>query len=77
MILFPLFAAGILDTSGNLLPVSTTPAVAGAKFAIVIGVIDTCGAPSLANISSNMTLMLYMGAWGKIIHEKNLKQKIS
>jgi hypothetical protein len=43
MILFPLFAAGILDTSGNLLPVSTTPAVAGAKFAIVIGVIDTCG----------------------------------
>jgi hypothetical protein len=24
-----------------------------------------------------MTLMLFSGAWGKIIHEKNLKQKIS
>ncbi len=24
-----------------------------------------------------MTLMLFLGAWGKVIHEKNLKQKIS
>jgi hypothetical protein len=23
-----------------------------------------------------MTLMLFSGAWGKMIHEKNLKQKI-
>ncbi len=27
MILFPLFATSIVDTCGNLLPVSTTPAV--------------------------------------------------
>jgi hypothetical protein len=62
MILFPLFAAGILDTSGNLLPVSTTPAEPGAKFAAGVvdaggkfatGVVDTCGAPSLVNISAN------------------------
>jgi hypothetical protein len=24
-----------------------------------------------------MTLMLFLGAWGKMTHEKNLKQKIS
>jgi hypothetical protein len=24
-----------------------------------------------------MTLLLFSGAWGKVIHEKNLKQKIS
>jgi hypothetical protein len=51
MILFPLFAMGIIDTGGNLLPISTTPAVPVAKFAT--GVVDTSGAPSLANISVN------------------------
>ncbi len=61
------FAAGVFDTSG--------------KFAA--GVNDTGGAPWLANISANfrkkfeMILMLFSGAWGKVIHEKNLKQKIS
>ncbi len=65
------FAAGIVDTGGNLLPVSTTPAVQVAKFAA--GAVDTSGAPSLSNI----TLMLYSGAWEKMIHEKNLNQKIS
>jgi hypothetical protein len=42
------------------------------------GVIDTGGAPSLANISANfqkITLLLFLGAWVKVIHEKNLKQK--
>jgi hypothetical protein len=35
------------------------------------------------NISANfrkkieMTLKLFLGAWGKMIHEKNQKQKIS
>jgi hypothetical protein len=24
-----------------------------------------------------MTLLFFSGAWGKVIHEKNLKQKIS
>jgi hypothetical protein len=44
--LSPLFAAGVVDTFGNL-----------KKF--------------------DMTLLLFSGAWVKVIHEKNLKQKIS
>jgi hypothetical protein len=49
---------------------STTPSVPGAKFAA--GVTDTGGAPSLANFSKKIevTLMLFSGAWGKMIHEK-------
>jgi hypothetical protein len=42
------FVAGIVDQGGNLLPVSTTPAVPVEK--IAAGVVDTSGAPSLANI---------------------------
>jgi hypothetical protein len=60
--LFPLFAAGVVDTGGklspvslkpaaNLPPVSTTLAKLVAKFAA--GVVDTGGAPLLANISAN------------------------
>jgi hypothetical protein len=51
------------------------------KFAV--GVVDTGGAHSLANISANvrkkfeMTLMLLSEAGGKMIHEKNQKQKLS
>ncbi len=47
------------------------------------GVVDTGGAPWLANISSNFSkkletvLMEYSGAGEKLIHEKNQKQKIS
>jgi hypothetical protein len=62
LILFPLFAAGVVDTGGklppvsllpaaNLPPVSTTLAKLVAKFAA--GVADTGGAPLLANISAN------------------------
>jgi hypothetical protein len=97
------FAAGVIDTGGNLQPASLTPAanlppvlltsVANlppvsttqgelvAKFAA--GIIDTGGAPWLASIPANfrkkfeMILMLLSGAWGKVIHEKYLKQKIS
>ncbi len=42
---------------------------------------NTGGAPGLSIISAKfskkieMSLMLYLGAWGKMIHEKNLKQK--
>jgi hypothetical protein len=44
-------ATGVVDTSGNLLLVSTRPAVLVAKFAV--GVVDTGGAPTLVNISAN------------------------
>ncbi len=66
-------------------PVSTTPAVPLAKFAsgvvdtsgkFATGVVDNGGAPGLENISK-MTLMLFSGAWGKMIREKNLKEKLS
>jgi hypothetical protein len=55
------FAAGVVDTGGNLTPVVHLD----------------------LRISSRifkkfeMILMLLSGAWGKVIHEKNLKQKIS
>jgi hypothetical protein len=44
------------------------------------GYVDTGGASfDSANFSKKfeMTLVLFSGAWGKMIHEKNLKQKIS
>ncbi len=61
------FAAGVVDTGG--------------KFAT--GVVDTGGQSLAANISANFrkkfetALMVYSRAWGKLIHEKNQKQKIS
>ncbi len=65
MILFPLFAAGVVDNGGKLPPVQQPVAnfaagvVAtggklpppGGKF--VAGVVDTGGAPSFGNISAN------------------------
>ncbi len=68
------FAAGVVDTGGNF---ATGVIDTGGKFA-------TGGAPWLANISANFRKNLewllnyfFSGAWGKVIHEKNLKQKIS
>ncbi len=75
------FDAGITDTCGKFAPVSTTLEKLVANFAA--GVIDTGGAPWLANISANFrkkfetVLMGYSGAGGKLIHEKNQKQKVS
>ncbi len=71
--------------------VSTTPAVPMAK--LTAGVVDTiANLPPLSLIpvvhldlqisleifeKFRMTLMLFSGGWGKMIHERNLKQKIS
>ena len=72
------FATGVVDTGGNF---AAGVVDTGGKFAI--GVVDTGGAPLLANISANFrkkfetVLMGYSGAGGKLIHEKNQKQKIS
>jgi hypothetical protein len=49
------FAAGVIDTGGNLPPVSTTQGELGAK----------------------LVVKLLSGAWGKVNHGKNLKQKMS
>ncbi len=47
-------------------------------FPFAAGVNDTGGAPWAANIFKNLkkkletALMVYLGAWGNLIHEKNL-----
>jgi hypothetical protein len=70
------FAAGVAVTGGKF---ATFVVDTGSNFAT--GVIDTGGAPWLANISANgkkkfvMTLTLFSGAWGKVIHEKTCSKK--
>jgi hypothetical protein len=70
-----------LTPVANLQAVSTTPVVQVAKFAT--GVIDTGGASWLAknlrefSLKLEMTLILFSGAWGKVIHEKSVQQEIS
>jgi hypothetical protein len=60
------FAAGVVDTGGNFPPVSTTPVVH----------LDLRVSPRIFE-KFEMILMLLSGAWEKVIHEKNPKQKIS
>jgi hypothetical protein len=72
--------------------VSTTQGELGAKFATAVSLIPVANLPPVLltpvvhldlRISPRifekiqMILMLLSGAWGKVIHEKNLKQKIS
>jgi hypothetical protein len=59
------FATGVNDTGGNLPPVSVTPVVH----------LDLRISPRIFK-KFEMIQMLLSGAWGKVIHEKNLKQKI-
>ncbi len=92
LLLVSLTPAALLIPVANLLPVSftpvanlplvsTIPAITVAKFAACVD--DIGGAPSLTNISPNfqkkieMTLLLFSETWGKMIHEKNLKQRSS
>jgi hypothetical protein len=58
------FAAGVVDTGGNLPPVSLIPVV---NLELQIS----------PRKKFETALMVYSGAWGKLIHEKNQKQKIS
>jgi hypothetical protein len=60
------FAGGVVDTGSNLPPVSLTPVVH----------LDLRMSPRIFE-KFEMTLVLFSGAWGKVIHEKNPKQKIS
>ncbi len=64
LIKVPLFATGVVDTSGTMQSVSLTPVV-HLHLRISLGIFK----------KFEMTLMLFSGAWGKMIHEKNLKQK--
>ncbi len=61
------FAAGVVDTGGNLPPVSLTP--------VATGVVETWKYLREFSKKFEMILMLSSGAWGKVIHEKNLNKK--
>jgi hypothetical protein len=93
MILFPLFASGVLTpvSSTPAVPVENLPSVSliqVKKFAtsvVVTGgkystsVLDTSGlglqiSPRFFE-KFGMTLMLFSGAWGKMIHEKKPEAK--
>ena len=50
--MFPLFAAGIVDTGGKFATGINNTSGTGGKLAA--GVIEAGGAPSLANISANL-----------------------
>jgi hypothetical protein len=60
--------------------VSTTPAVPVANLPPVSSIpvvhLNLQISPRMFE-KFEMTLMLFLGAWGNMIHEKNLKQKIS
>jgi hypothetical protein len=70
------FAAGVVDTRGNLPLVSLTP-VANLPPVSYRWCTLTCEYFREFSKKFEMTLVLFSGAWGKVIHEKNLKQKIS
>jgi hypothetical protein len=63
---FSTIATGVNDAGGKLPPVSTTPA---ANFPLVL-------LTPVANNGNNIRLQK-SEAWGKLIQEKNQKQKIS
>jgi hypothetical protein len=65
------FAARVVDTGGNFPLASSTPVANLPSVSLTF--------EYLRKFSKifKMTLVLFSGAWGKIIHEKNLKQKIS
>ncbi len=87
------FAAGVVDTGGNLPPASLSPV------SLIPAAIChqchwhwwqicrrcrwhrwctlTCEYLHEFSKKFEMTLVLFSGAWGKVIHEKNPKQKIS
>ncbi len=60
------FTAGVVDAVGNLPPVSLIPVVH----------LDLRVSPWILK-KFEMTLILFSGDWGDMIHEKNLKRKIS
>ncbi len=70
------FAAGVVDTGGKF---ATGVVNTGGNFAA--GVVDTGGQPWAANISANFRKKskrpkwYTQGLWGKLLHDKNQKQK--
>jgi hypothetical protein len=81
--LFPLFATGVIDTGGIFATGINNTRETGGKFAA--GVVDTgyrwqtLTCEYLREFSKKFKTVLigYSGVGGKLIHEKNQKQKIS
>ncbi len=81
------FGASVIDTGGNLPPVSLTPVANLPPLSLTpvanlpplsLTPVEHLTCEYLCEFSKKfqMILMLLSGAWGKVIHEKNLKQKI-
>jgi hypothetical protein len=62
------FAAGVADTGGNLPPVSLTPVE---NLLPVSKCTLSCEYLCEFSKKFKMTLLLFSGAWGKVIHEKS------
>jgi hypothetical protein len=82
------FVAGVVDTGGNLPPVSLIPVANLPPVSLILAAIcHRCRCHRWCTLTCEylrkflkkfrMILMLLSWAWGKVIHEKNLKQKIS
>ncbi len=84
--MFQLFTSGVVDTGANLPPVLLIPAtnlppvsltpVASLPPVLLIPVVHLDYLHEFSK-KFEMTTMLFSGAWGKMIHEKKLKQKSS
>ncbi len=86
--MFASFASGIVDTGGKFATGINNTSGTAAKFAAGVpdtggkfatGVFDTGSLRTSPHIFKKFerTLMLFSGAWRRLIHEENLKQKIS
>jgi hypothetical protein len=65
------FAGGVVDTGGNLPPASLAPAAN-------LPPVSLTPVANLPPVSTTQgELVAKLGAWGMVIHEKNLNQKIS
>ena len=71
------FAAGVVDTGGNLPPVSLSPVANLPPVSLIRWQTLTCEYLREFSKKFKTVLMGYSGAGGKLIHEKNQKQKIS
>jgi hypothetical protein len=70
------FAAGVIDTDGNFPPVSLTWHNLSPVLLIPAVHLDLRISPQISK-KIEMTLMLFSGAWAKMIDVENLPQKIS
>ncbi len=71
------FAASVDDTGGKFAAGINDTSVIGGKFAASVVCTLTCKYLCEFSKKFEMTLMLLSEAWGKMINEKNQKQKIS